>query len=114
MTISELKTLNLQRLCRERHVNATKLGELLNASKAHGSQLLLGKSGVGDETIRKLCDVWQIDEIEFVRMGGNEKERLSILEEDVAIILQVLEKTVGKGVLRIGDRRSWQRPPSSS
>ena len=73
MTISELKTLNLQRLCRERHINATELGKLLNASKAHGSQLLRGISGVGDETIRKLCDAWNINEIEFVLMGNDTK-----------------------------------------
>jgi len=73
VTISELKTLNLQRLCRERHLNATALGKLLDASKSHGSQLLRGISVVGGETIRKLCAAWMIDETEFILMGGDMK-----------------------------------------
>lgn len=68
MTIRELKTINLNRLCDERNIQASELSKLLGAKIQHGSQLLKGKSSLGDKTISKLAKKWEIDEIEFVRL----------------------------------------------
>jgi len=70
MTIAELKRLNFLRLCQEHGIgekDGAKLGTILNASKQHGGQLLKGKSGLGEDTIHKLCVAWGIDSNEFIR-----------------------------------------------
>jgi len=73
MTLKELKHLNLRRLCLERGIDGGALAKLLGAQKQHGSQLLSGKSGIGDATIRKLAKLWEIDEIEFVKIPESTK-----------------------------------------
>lgn len=90
-TIKEVVTWNLQRLCRERGINATKLGAILGASKAHGSQLLTGKSGAGPETIEKLCAAWRIDEVEFVRLDIDADPQIAALRSRLKNIADYVE-----------------------
>jgi transcriptional regulator with XRE-family HTH domain len=95
-TIKEVVTSNLQRICRERHLSATDLGRVLGASKSHGSQLLTGKSGVGEETMGKLCAAWNIDETEFIRLDINTDPRIAALEDRLSNIADYVEKMVHK------------------
>jgi hypothetical protein len=43
---------------------------VLGVSTQHASQLLLGKSSIGQRTIQRLCSIWSIDESEFVSDGN--------------------------------------------
>lgn len=67
MKIHDLKTKNLNRICEKKNIKAAELGRLLDAKVQHGSQLLKGKSPLGDKTISKLAMIWDIDELEFIR-----------------------------------------------
>lgn len=106
MKVAELKTLNLKRLCAERGINATELGKILGATRQHGSHLLKGTSGLGDETMDPLCVKWGIDKSEFLkplqdRKEGDEMERLladalrQALDENAKLKAELLRITTG-------------------
>ncbi|PKN20340.1 MAG: hypothetical protein CVU71_00660 [Deltaproteobacteria bacterium HGW-Deltaproteobacteria-6] len=75
MDINELKRHNLLRLSKQRNVDEpARLARVLGVSTQHASQLLLGKSSIGQRTIQRLCLIWSIDETEFVSAGNENTE----------------------------------------
>jgi len=127
MTLRELKTTNLNRICEKKHIKAAELGKLLNAKVQHGSQLLKGKSPLGDRTISKLAAIWGIDELEFIRredlknsdfmcgwpedaidyckklkniLDGGEEKHITAIKEMIDVYSGKAEKTPKKGLLK--------------
>lgn len=85
MKIEDVKFNNFIRLCKEHGLDPNadqkgcgkKLAQLLNASKQHASQLLLGKSSIGYNTIDKLCKAWTINVID----ASNQQIKFKVIQE---------------------------------
>jgi hypothetical protein len=71
-------------------------------STQHASQLLLGKSSVGQRTIQRLCSIWNIDESEFVsdmnRSAGAQEPTPSW---EIKMIIEAMNKRMDEQQTRI-------------
>lgn len=87
MNINEIKHRNLLRLCRKyKCEEPTRLAVILGASKQHASQLLKGKSTLGNLTIGKLCKTWKISADEFIKVeDSNNQEKINPSESSQEI-----------------------------
>ena len=94
MGIKELKRQNLLRLSKQRNVDEpARLARVLGVSTQHASQLLLGKSSIGQRTIQRLCSIWNIDENEFISdENGNTGVKEPLPSWEMKMLVEAMNK----------------------
>lgn len=102
--LAETKRKNLIRIMAARGLKNKDLADMMGVSQAHISNLLSDPSspnnrGIGDKTIEKLCEVLDVDEIEFymglwdgkIENNPHDSDIISIPEPFRSVIKDVLE-----------------------